>query len=99
MNLTSLEVIIHVSKFNEQGTQDIVEHNRAIFEPDSEALEWLRNNHGTAIHSYDPINDQENAELQLEFQDESSADEVSMNKYPHSLLQIFKPLKIVVHQQ
>ena len=85
MNLTSLEVIIHVSKFNELGVQDIVEHNRAIFEPDSEAvpkaLEWLRNNHGTAIHSYDPINDQENAELQLEFQDESSADEV-FNEQP-----------------
>ena len=31
MNLTSLEVIIHVSKFNELGVQDIVEHNRAIF--------------------------------------------------------------------
>ena len=38
MNLTSLEVIIHVSKFNEIGAQDIVEHNRAIFEPDSEAV-------------------------------------------------------------
>ena len=77
MNLTSLEVIIHVSKFNEIGAQDIVEHNRAIFEPDSEAateaLEWLRNNCGTVTHSYDPINDQENAELELVFQHESLA--------------------------
>ena len=39
--------------------------------------------HGTVMHSYDPINDQENAEIQLEFQDESSSDEV-MNKYPQS---------------
>lgn len=41
----------YVSKFNEPGVQNIVEHNRAIFEPDSEAvtevLQWLRNNHGT----------------------------------------------------
>ena len=42
----------------------------------TEALEWLRKKHGTVIHSYDPINDQENAEIQLEFQDESSVDEV-----------------------
>ena len=94
MNLTSLEVIIHVSKFNELGAQDIVEHNRGIFEPDSEAvteaLEWLRNNHGTAIHSYDPINDQENAELQLEFQDESSADEVFNEQVPSQLAANFQ---------
>ena len=61
----------YVSKFSEPGVQDIVENNRAVFEPGShavtEALEWLRNNHGTVIHSYDPINDQENAEVQLEF--------------------------------
>ena len=36
----------YVSKFSELGVHYIVEHNRAIFEPDSEALEWLRNNHG-----------------------------------------------------
>ena len=94
MNLTSLEVIIHVSKFNELGAQDIIEHNRAIFEPDSEAvteaLEWLRNNFGTVTHSYDPINDQENAELQLEFQDESSADEVFNEQVPSQLAANFQ---------
>ena len=94
MNLTSLEVIIHVSKFNEIGVQDIVEHNRAIFEPDSQAatkaLEWLRNNCGTVTHSYDPINDQENAELQLEFQDESSADEVFTEQVPSQLAAYFQ---------
>ena len=63
----------------------------------TEALEWLRNKHGTVIHSCDPINDQENAEIQLEFQDESSVGEVF--KYPQSLLQIPKLLKITVHQQ
>jgi len=47
--------------------------------------------------TYDPINDQENAEIQLEFQDESSVDEVF--KYPQNLLQIPKLLKITVHQR
>lgn len=79
----------YVSKFNEPGVQDIVEHNRASFEPDSEAvteaLEWLRNNHGTVIHLYDAINDQENAEVQLEFQDESSADEIFNEQVPSQL--------------
>ena len=28
----------YVSKFSELGVHDIVEHNRAIFEPDSEAV-------------------------------------------------------------
>lgn len=79
-----------MSKFNELGVQDTVEHNRAIFEPDleavTEALEWLQNNHGTVTHSYDPINDQENADqLQLEFQDESSADEVFNEQVPSQL--------------
>lgn len=78
-----------VSKFNEPGVQDIVEHNRASFGPDSEAvteaLEWLRNNHGTVIHLYDAINDQENAEVQLEFQDESSADEIFNEQVPSQL--------------
>lgn len=79
----------YVSKFNEPGVQDIVEHNRASFDPDSEAvteaLEWLRNNHGTVIHLYDAINDQENAEVQLEFQDESSADEIFNEQVPSQL--------------
>lgn len=92
-----------MSKFSELGVHDIVEHNRAIFEPDSEAvtevLEWLRNNHGTVIHSYDPINDQENAELQLEFQDESSADEVFNEQVPSQLAANFQTTEIVVYQQ
>ena len=35
--------------------------------PVTEALDWLRNKHGTVIHSYDLINDQKNADIQLEF--------------------------------
>ena len=37
------------------------------------------------IHSCDPINDQESAEVQLEFQDESSADEIFNEQVPSQL--------------
>lgn len=50
--------------------QAVVEQNRALFEPDSdaisEALEALKNNEGASIlHSLDSLNDQENEELLL----------------------------------
>ena len=65
----------YTSKFYEPDVQAIVEHNRAIFEPDayavSEALEVLKSNQGNIIHSYDSINDQENADLQGEVQHDS----------------------------
>ena len=58
----------YTSKFYEPDVQTIVEHNRAIFEPDadaiSQAFEALKSNQGN-IHSYD----KENAELQGEMQD------------------------------
>ena len=64
----------YTSKFYEPDVQAIVQHNRAIFEPDadavSEALEVLKSNQGN-IHSYDSINDQENADLQGEVQNDS----------------------------
>ena len=51
----------YMSKFCEPNVQALVEQNKIIFEPDSdaviEALETLRNNDIT-LHSYDPINDQ-----------------------------------------
>lgn len=49
--------------------QAVVEQNRALFEPDSDAisLEALRNNEGASIlHSLDSLNDQENEELLLD---------------------------------
>ena len=68
----------YTSKFYEPDVQTIVEHNRAIFEPDadaiSESFETLKSNQGN-IHSCDPINDQENAELQGEMQDDSLVNE------------------------
>jgi len=51
----------------------------------TEALKWLRNKHGTVTHSYDPINDQEQAEIQREFQDESSVDEDELLIRPSAL--------------
>ena len=73
----------YVSKFYEPDVQAIVEHNREIFEPDSdaisEAFEALKSNHGNIIHSYDSINDQENADLQGKMQDDSIPHE-SFNK-------------------
>ena len=68
----------YTSKFYESDVQTIVEDNRAIFEPDadaiSEAFQTLKSNQGN-IHSYDPINDQENEELQSEMQDVSFPNE------------------------
>ena len=62
----------YTSKFHEPNVQDVVESNRSVFEPDAdavtEALENLRNNQGNIIYSFDPINDQENSDLQIETQ-------------------------------
>ena len=69
----------YTTKFYEPDIQAIVEHNRAIFEPEadavSEALEVLKSNQGNIIHSYDSINDQKNADLQGEMQDDSNPHE------------------------
>ena len=67
--------------------QAVVEQNKSIFEPDSdaviEALEALRNN-DMAFQSYDPINDQENEDLQSQLlvDQESSNNEESFNNLP-----------------
>lgn len=57
-----------MSKFNEPDVQLMVQRNKNIFEPDSEAvleaLESLRSlNDIRALHSYDALNDQENDDL------------------------------------
>ena len=61
-----------------------------LFTTNRSTIEWLRNKHGTFIHSYDPINDQENAERQPEFQDESSVDEVFNEQVPSELAANFQ---------
>ena len=62
----------YASQFYEPNVQEVVELNRSVFEPDADAvtqsLENLRNNQGNIIHSFDPINDQENSDLQIETQ-------------------------------
>ena len=54
-------------KFYEPEVQAIVKQNRQKFEPDGDALNeglgFLRNNQGNIIHSYDSLNDQENADF------------------------------------
>ena len=77
----------YISKFCETNVQAVVEQNKSIFEPDSdaviEALEALRNN-DMAFQSYDPINDQENEDLQSQLlvDQESSNNEESFNNLP-----------------
>ena len=74
-----------MSKFCEPDVQAVVEHNRNIFEPDSDAvtevLEMIRNNDLSTLHLYDTINDQENEDLQSETQDNSN-DKESFNNRP-----------------
>ena len=64
------------SKFYEPGIEAVVQHNRNIFEPESdavtEAIEILRNNDLSTLHSYDAINDQENEDLQSGIRDDSN---------------------------
>lgn len=56
-----------MSQFYEPNVQTVVEDNKNIFEPDSdaviEALETLRNNDMSTMHSYDDIYGQENEDL------------------------------------
>ena len=65
--------------------QVVVEHNRAVFEPDadaiSEALETFRDNEGNNnLHSFDSSNDQENQDLHSHMQANCGSDEESFNE-------------------
>lgn len=54
----------YISKFYEPDVQTMLQRRRNIFEPDSdavtEALDILRKNEFSLLHSYDTMNDQEN---------------------------------------
>ena len=83
----------YTSKFYEPNVQDVVESNRSVFEPDAdavtEALENLRNNQGNIIYSFDPINDQENSDLQIETQNlQDTLPEESFNEQSPSDLHV-----------
>ncbi len=67
------------SKFYEPQVQTIVEQNRAMFEPDAdaitEALEAMRNNPVKNAHSFDCMNDQENSDVRHELPNDSDPNE------------------------
>ena len=69
----------YASKFYEPEVHVRVEQNRQKFEPDgdafNEALEFLKHNQSNIIHSYDSLNDQENADLHSDMQDPSMPEE------------------------
>ena len=71
------------SKFYEPEVQTVVKHHRNIFEPDAEAvveaLELLRSNNHSFLHSYDAINNQENDDLQSQIQSDSNDLDESFN--------------------
>ena len=79
----------YASKFYEPDVQAVVQQNREQFEPDAdavtEALEFLRNNQGNIIPSYDSMNDQENADLYSEIQDDSIVEELFNEQLPSHL--------------
>ena len=58
----------YTSEFYEPNVQEVVESNRSVFELEADAvtegLENIRNNQGNIIYSFDPINDQEDSDLQ-----------------------------------
>ena len=80
----------YASKFSVRDVKTVVESNRAKFESDAdaidEALESLRNNQVDVIHSYDPINDQENADLHSDVQNELLPEESFNQQLPSHLL-------------
>ena len=79
----------YTSKFYETDAQPIVEENRALFEPDAdaitEALESMTNTPGKNVHSFDCINDQENSDLQDELPDDLDPSESFNEQEPSEL--------------
>ena len=73
----------YTSKFYEPQVQAIVEQNRAMFEPDADAitvaLEAMRNNPDKNTHSFDCMNDQENSDVRHELPNDSDPKSHSMN--------------------
>ena len=77
----------YTTKFYEPEIQAVVEHNKAIFEPDAdavdEAFESVRANAGN-IRSFDALNDQENADMHGEMEHDFPNE--SFNEQPESHL-------------
>ena len=83
----------YASKFYENNVQTVVDSNRAKFEQNadvvSEALEFLRNNGLGNLHSYDSLNDQENADMQCHLEGDVPLDESFHAQLPEHLAQSF----------
>ena len=64
-----------MSKFNVSDVQTIVQRNRNIFEPDSEAVieapKSLRKSNIRTSYSFDPMNGQENDDVQFDITNSS----------------------------
>ena len=69
----------YMSKFNESDVQIMVQRNKYIFEPESEAvievLQSLRNNNIRTLHSYDALNEQENDDVQSQIENITNEEE------------------------
>ena len=79
----------YACKFYEPDVQATVEKNRALFEPDAdaitEALESMRNNPGRNVYSFDCMNDQENSDLQDELPNDLDPNESFNEQQPSDL--------------
>ena len=79
----------YTSKFYEPEVQAIVEQNRAMFEPDADAitvaLEAMRNNPVKNGHSFHCMNDQENSDVQHELPNDSDPNESFHEQQPSDL--------------
>ena len=78
----------YASKYYQPDIQPIVDHNRSLFELDTEAvteaLENLRNNHNI-INSYDSMNDEENDDIHNEVKDDLNLEELFSEQTPSQL--------------
>ena len=73
-----------MSKFCEANVKTVVEKNKNVFKPDSDAViqafDALRNNDINTLHSYDPINDQENEDIHSQLE-QSNVEDETFNEY------------------
>ena len=80
----------YASKFFETDVQHIVDINRSKFEENadavSEALELLKNNDLGNLHSYDSVNDQENADIRCDLESDVALNESFHEQDPEHLV-------------
>ena len=97
----------YISKFYEPDVQKTVQCNKKIFEPDGDAindvLESLQNLDGMPVHSYDPINEQENEDLSQHLPNDLDDSESFNKSLPEHLApnpeSVQQPSGIIVYNQ